>query len=253
MEDESVIKRQMEDSRTALGEKLETLEQHVAHTVQGAAEAVNGTVEAIKDTVTTVKDSVEGTVTAVKGTVEDSVATVRDWLDIRAHVERCPWTMTGSAVVAGFLLGRFLSKARTTLSPAPDDRRSAEGPRNGNGYRMHGPPPSRPKRRHEHSEPSLLTEFGPELTDLKRLALGALFGTAREMIVKAVPAEVGQTLGTIVDNVTTKLGGQPLANVDWVGGTPSTGDTHEHGDEAEMGRPMGAAHRQSKKTLGDFD
>jgi hypothetical protein len=263
MEDEALIKRQMEESRTALGDKLETLEHQVAHTVAGAAEAVTGTVdavtdtvEAIKDTVVTVKDSVEGTMCAVKGTVEESVATVKDWLDIRGHFERCPWTMTGGAVGAGFLLGRFLSKPSASASTSSEDgHRHAEVPRNGNGFRHHAAPSAKSKRRHEHPTPSLLAGFEPELGQLKRLALGTLFGTLREMIVRAVPPEVGEKLASIVDNVTTKVGGQPMASVDWVGNDipTSTGESHDHCDEAEMGGPLGSTHRQGEKTLGKFD
>ena len=71
MENEDLIRKKMEETRTSLTEKLETLEEQVAGTVQGATAAVSDTVE-------TVKDSVEETVSTVKDTVQETVGTVKD-------------------------------------------------------------------------------------------------------------------------------------------------------------------------------
>lgn len=254
MEDETLIKRQMEDSRNALGEKLETLEKQVAQTVQGAATAVTETVETIKDTVSTVKETVEDTVTAVKGSVEESVATVKDWMDIRAHVDQSPWMMTGGAVLAGFVLGQVFGKTGVARGTAAEPAHPASG-KNGNGHRSLAGTASRPRRSAAPAMRALLSEFAPELQQLKSLALGVLLGTAREMIVKAVPEDVGAKIGEIVDTFTTKIGGQPIAAATAAEGDCRTteGDYHDQCDPAKMGRPVGSTHGQGEKTLGQFD
>src|SRR5262245_1321712 len=99
-----VIKMQMEETRSALAEKLETLEQHVVGTVQEASAAVTGTVTdvraAVQDTIGTVKDSVEETVTSVKNT-----------FDLSRQVEQHPWIMLGGSVAAGYIVGRLLNRS----------------------------------------------------------------------------------------------------------------------------------------------
>jgi len=118
MENEDVIREQMEDTRTSLTEKLETLEQQVASTVHGATSDIAETVEAVKetvekvkdtvqDTVTTVKESVADTIDSVKETVHEGLTAVKGMLDIPALVDSHPWLMVGGAVGCGFVLGTF--------------------------------------------------------------------------------------------------------------------------------------------------
>jgi len=219
MADETMIREQMADTRTALTEKLETLEQKVTDTVKEATAAVSDTVSSIKesvtDTVSTVKDSVQNTVTAVKDSVQGGVDTVKDWLDIPAHVDQRPWLMMGGSVLLGYCVGRVLSKTAGSSFPAkPADAARSEA---GNGSRLHHATNggTRGKRRHEPtSGASWLSDLGPEIEKLKGLAVGTLLGTVREMIVKAVPEHMGQQLKEVVDNVTTKLGGHPIPSSD---------------------------------------
>jgi ElaB/YqjD/DUF883 family membrane-anchored ribosome-binding protein len=262
MADEKMIREQMEDTRTALTEKLETLEQKVTDTVQEATAAVSDTVTSIKesvtDTVSTVKDSVQDTVTAVKDSVQGGVDTVKDWFDIPAHVDQHPWLAMGGSVLLGYCVGHVLNKKIGASSPTePTDAGRSE---HGNGSRMHHSTNggARGKRRHEASTASSwLSGLGPEIAKLKGLAVGTLLGTLREMIVKSVPEHVGQQLKEVVDNVTTKLGGQPIPSSDLADVaskfTFSQGESHDSRDDAKMGGPVGSAYRQGEKNLGQFD
>jgi ElaB/YqjD/DUF883 family membrane-anchored ribosome-binding protein len=204
MEDEQVIRKQMGDTRTALTEKLETLENKVVETVKGASEAVGDTVETVKDsvqeTVTTVTGSVQEAVGAVKESVQNGVDTVKDWLDVGAQVDRHPWCAMAAAVCAGYCLEILLEP-----QPAHDES-------NGNGFASkshngHG----RSTRRHAPKSSSLLHELRPEINQLKGLALGTALGVARDMIVKALPRDLASHLGEVIDNATRKLGGEPIA------------------------------------------
>jgi ElaB/YqjD/DUF883 family membrane-anchored ribosome-binding protein len=275
MANEEVIRHQMEDTRTALTEKLETLENQVVETVQGAVQTVQGATAAVsetvatikdtvQDTVCTVKDTVEGTVAAVKGTVQDSVETMKDWMDVRVHVDRHPWLMVGGAAAIGFCVGAMLGKRPSAALPVEAVRVEPprpEVPRATTGQRLHHHPNggSREKRRQEPSSTmastmaSWLSEFTPEINKLKSLALGTLLGTAREMILQAVPQHMGQQLKDIVDNVTTKIGGEPIPSSDWANAPSSQGESHEERDETKMGGAVGSTHRQGQKTVGQFD
>jgi len=215
MENEDLIREQMEETRTSLSEKLETLESQVASTVQGATANVANTVEAVKETVEAVKDSVEETVTSVKDTVEETITAVKDqfeeglgaikeMFDIPGMVRSYPWAMFGGSVAVGFLLGNLLAK------PAP--RRA--------GFVSPARPPFPPDhvsgedRFAAQSAPSmlssLLTKFEPELNKLKGLALGKALAALKETVRQNVPENMADQLSEIIDNVTRKLGGNVL-------------------------------------------
>jgi len=234
MEDEKVIREQMEDTRTSLTEKLETLEHKVADTVQEATSAVSDTVASVKDsiqdTVASVTGSVQETVTTVKDTLHDGVESVKSMFDVPHLVEQHPWTAVAGAVAVGFCLERTFGKSSAPMTEkmaeasvpvaaptqtgsagafpgaAASQSRQNRGHHSSNGG-SHGHS-SREKSSGKKS--SLLAHLAPELDQLKGLALGALFGMARELLVKAVSPEMGERLKEIMDNVTTKVGGKPM-------------------------------------------
>lgn len=231
MEDEQVIREKMEETRTSLSEKLETLENKVVDTVKEATEAVSDTVETVKETVQetvgTVQGSVESAVGTVKGAVTDGVETVKDWLDVSAHVENHPWCAMAAAVAAGYCLETLL-EPRSPEAPQREAYTSPARPHNGRSH-----------RRAASKASAMLSELRPEINQLKGLALGAVLGVVREMIVRAVPPDMGQHLKEVIDNATKKLGGEPLAD-DSLRAQPagqSCGD--EHSQHSRMRGPMG--------------
>jgi len=253
MENEELIRHDMEETRTALSDKLEVLENQVMGTVQEARSAVSQTVETLKDTVSSVKDSVTDTVSAVKESVQDGVATVKHWFDLRAQFDNHPWLMTGGSVLTGYLVGTLcdrLSEGEAAAAPAAEPTRS-ESHRLGNGHRTAA---MRSKRHQEPETPSWLAGFAPELNKLKGLALGALFGTAREMVMKSVPHELGHKLSGIMDDITCKLGGETLPSSDFENFYQSKeGDHHESRHEAKVGGQMGATYGEGQEPMGRFN
>jgi len=204
MEYEERIQQEMQETRVALAEKLILLEGKVAGTVDQVTTAVTDTVEAIKDSVQETK----ATVSVVNETVQDSVKSMQDCLDVNAQVQAHPWWVVAGSVAAGFCLGTLL-KNREQPSHAPHAIASNGGaPRPWNGehsdrhHNGNGTATITPKQ-----EPSM---FAAEVDKLKGLALGALFGTAREMIAASLPEPVNQQVKEIIDNVTKKAGGEPI-------------------------------------------
>jgi len=219
MEDEDVIRDQMENTRTALSEKLEKLESRVSATVQGASQEVAQTVEnvteSVQETVETVKDSVQDTVDSVKDTVAETLSTIKHGVDavkqifdIPAHVERHPWVAVGGSVAIGYVIGERLTR-RSERRPARSSenfpqRESTIAPAYSNG-RTNGVsnvPVEKPD-----TKPNWLKYFEPELAKLKGLALGVLMGTVREMVTQASGEKLGQSLAQIIDSATEKMGG----------------------------------------------
>jgi hypothetical protein len=201
MENEAeLIRQQMTETRTALTEKLETLEEEVAAKVRGTTESVAETVE-------TVKEAVQETVHTVKGTVENTVETVKETFDVRRQVERRPWMMFGGAVLLGFVGGRVLARSRTPLTGG-----------NGFPYSSYSPPPREPEvasyQAPTPAEPGLggrvFESLKPALTKLGGLAIGATAGLVGEMVRDSAPEPLRPKLNEVIDDITVALGGTPI-------------------------------------------
>jgi ElaB/YqjD/DUF883 family membrane-anchored ribosome-binding protein len=254
--DEKVlIEQQMQETRHALAEKLETLENQVIGTV---AEANSAVVE----TVDSVKEAVHETVETVKGSVQDTVDSVRDALNVSRQMDRHPWLFLGGAAALGYLGGclmhRAEARARTTterrgVGQAFADTGATMRPPGGNGvgdYRLHerveeSPAPAPRPRPEEDSGwlGSLTREFASEIGQLKGLAIGVGLGLVRDMIVQSSPPPLAPKLGELIDRVTAKLGGeriQGLADLFRRDEQPKGGEAYARRDTAEMARPLGA-------------
>jgi len=224
-----VINRQMEDTRSALQDKLETLEQQVKDTVQGATDAVNDTVE-------TVKDAVQETVGTVKDTVQDTVQSVKSSLDIAQHVRDHPWPMFVGAATVGFLASRWLgARGRATSRvelPLPVPHSGLAGP-------VLQAPLQAPK------ENWLTTHYREELGKLKGLALGVVGGLVREMLTSSAAPALSDQIKDVVDSLTVKMGGRLIEGPILPASTFHKPDQHEEGDElprpAKMDWPMEAS------------
>jgi ElaB/YqjD/DUF883 family membrane-anchored ribosome-binding protein len=219
MENEDLIRLQMEDTRTALTEKLETLEDKLMNTVQETKSAVDETVASVKETVVgTVQETrsaVKETMASVKDTMQEGVEGVKDMMDVSAHVDRHPWLSMGGAVLCGYLLGSLLpggqEPRRERRLAAPDVPRTQYG--NGDGRHKYQPPPQTVAEAPPSS--NWLSTFDPELQKLKGLALGATLGMVRDMITEAVPPQMADQVRGLVDDVTRKVGGEPLPQTDF--------------------------------------
>lgn len=210
MSDEpEVIRQQMCETRTALAEKLETLEQHVVGTVNDAQTAVTETVD-------NVKEAVHETVGAIKESVQESVDTVRQAFDLQRQVDSHPWLCVGSSVAFGYLCGRLMGQGPVYVSsPTPYKLAMAQG----NGSRDHAsmretaPEPSR-KSEFRTEKPSWLhaiaDQFSSEIDKVKSLAIGVGVGVVRDMITQSAPPQIRQELCDVMNRVTSKLGGAPI-------------------------------------------
>ena len=229
------LRLQIEQSRVALTEKLEMLEEKVADTVQSATasvveatasvvETVHNATASVSETVDSVNAAVQGTVENVRHTVSDTVESVRGTFDLHQQVRKHPWEMLAGAVALGYLGGRWL--APTAAPRLPVVRRS--------GSRLPiGRPPVAEAAGDIESEPgsgrseemfmdgpansgavtplpwiSFLTDtFGPEITKLKGLAIGTSLGMVRDLITDSAPPALRDQIVEVVNGFTEKLGG----------------------------------------------
>lgn len=184
---------------------------------------VHSTTSAVQETVASVKDAVQGTVESVKGTVQETVETVKENLSLRTQVDRHPWMMLGGAVALGYLGGCLLERPRAGRSWAPYSRYSSASHGNGRApaaapastaFSAPAPAAETPAAPSGARSEGILSHFGhmlePELRRLKGLAIGTLLGAARDALERSVPEPLGPQLAGVVNDITTKLGGEPL-------------------------------------------
>jgi len=204
MENETeVIKHQMEETRTALTEKLEAVEELVASTVKE-------TTQAVSETVSTVTGTVENTVNTVAESVEDVTESVKKAFDFSGYVDEHPWLVVGGGVALGYVLGSLL----------PSPRSSRGSYFNGSsGYQAAAATPATAGARSYTSSQEASTGGGissflqglqPVVDKLKGLALGTAASVIGEMVVKNLPDNLKSEVTSLIDDTTRRMGGSVL-------------------------------------------
>jgi ElaB/YqjD/DUF883 family membrane-anchored ribosome-binding protein len=213
LDEPEVIRQHMEETRSSLAEKLETLEEQVV-------DKVTETTTAVADTVESVKEAVEETVESVKGTVQESVQAVKNTFDLPRQMNSHPWLFVGASVGVGFLGARLLDRAGAYHRRGASVSDSGSSPESWNGpsayptsqaperYAAAAPRPPEPEK------PGWLTtvasQFEPEIARLKSLAIGAAIGLARDAIVPSLPEELRPKVTELANDFTAKLGGEVI-------------------------------------------
>ncbi len=110
------LRKQMQETRSQLFEKLESLEQQFSDAVQSTGTAVNSTMQA----------------------VEHATLSLSNALDVRRQIDRHPWLVLGSAIVVGYVVVDLLNGSNNSnlqeaekRSPVPVPAASDASQKNG--------------------------------------------------------------------------------------------------------------------------
>ncbi len=195
-QDTDEMRQDIDCTRSAMADKLETLEDRLMGTVQSARETVEDSIQMAKDTVATVKRNI----------------------DIKFQVKQHPWAMMGGCFVAGLALGGLFPATRRRFRHAPN--RLA-----GNGTPLAGSPhlfadqhragslDTATQRPRADSMPAnrtgLFDQFHEEIDQIKGMAIGYVMALARDSIKDAVP-QLATRIEDVMNSVTTKLGSKPV-------------------------------------------
>ena len=201
MENETeLIRQQMVDTRTALSDKLEVLQEQVLGTVEG-------TTRTVTDTVETVQEAVQGTVSTVSEAVTDTVDSVKKTLDVTELTRNHPWLAVGGAVAVGYLGGRLLDSApalsSTVASLGGVLGATGASPTTGFGNGAAYGQPAASSQGGSHL-------VGDVLRQLRELALGAVAGVVTDMIRQNAPAPLREHLDGISRSITSAIGAEPI-------------------------------------------
>jgi hypothetical protein len=222
-EEPEVIQEQMEETRSALADKLGALGQKITGTVETVSDVVEETVSAVAETVENVGE-----------TAEEAVEAVKETFNIPKQFNRHPWLFVGGSVILGFVGGKMLfsSQQRTRELYQPSTTQKAEEmPRYMSQPAEYTPEASqggdrfkRPGRQDtgnghgkapRESESAgflggLVQKFMPDLNKLKELALGTVFATARDLITQNMPQNLKKEVVHVMDDMAVHAGGKPI-------------------------------------------
>jgi len=249
--EQEMIHRQMEQTRASMSEKIAALEDKVAGTVHNTAQtvedttkavsdAVTGTIDSVKETAEEVVENVKETAQAMVDKVEASFHSVAQAFDVTQHVRRHPWLAVGTAMTAGCMAAYFLTGGRSRR------REDSRVPRSLSD--LPSPQPSYAREQPREKEKGWV---GEQLEGLKKLAIGTLLGTLRDLTVRSLPEAVGKKLAEEVDRLTSRFGGEPIQGDvlprEEPEGEQSSGDSDEGGASRAESE---SASRQSTKEGG---
>jgi len=215
MDNESqVMSQQMEETRTSLQDKLETLEQQVKDTVQGTTDAVAGTVDAVKETVESVKD-----------TVQETVQSIKDTLNLSHMVNEHPWPMLAGAVGVGFVSARFLGSLAPAKGASDEPATPVPAPQptsHRNGFSTSSSAAQAPAPHQPNWWSFIADHYSEELDKLKGLAIATVGNVVREMLTQNAAPAIAARTREMIDGLVTKLGAKPIEEPIF-----NTGATHK--------------------------
>jgi ElaB/YqjD/DUF883 family membrane-anchored ribosome-binding protein len=267
-----VIQRELDETRHSLAEKLGAIGEKVSGTVENVTETVESVTETVEQTV----EAVTGTVQAVGETAQETVEAVKQAFNFSEQYENHPWLFFAGSVALGFVGGKLVENVGSRRERAPEPHFHSSH-RNGNGHAetyatraaerfFEEPIPTASSAdqgngKAKESGPTtswlgrLAEHFGGELNKLKGLALGTMFGVARDMITQALPQKLKSELGNVFDSMTETAGGKPihgpiLEEEHQEGPELMKGEDREKSDPTEMDRPVGTAPGKGKAGMG---
>jgi len=207
-----VIREQIEETRSSLTEKLETLEAEVKGTVLTAKETVESAKEAVESTLTTAKETVQETIDSVKETVASATETVKRTFDVPYQVDRHPWAMMGLSLVSGLAFGALFGGRSTNggrvasrmseASVVPPER-TESAPLAAWSRPTHEQPPAQPGFMDK-----LSSQLGNELEKVKDLAITTLVGVVGDVAKRSLPV-LAHTVEDMLSNTAAQFGAPP--------------------------------------------
>jgi len=197
-----VIRQQIEETRSSLTDKLETLEAEVKGTVQSARETVESAKEAVEETLSTAKETVQDTISSVKETVHSAKETVKRTFDIPYQVDRHPWGMMGLSLVAGAVAGVLVGR-RTGPQHRLERRRAEAAPAAAWSRLTHEETPARPGFMDQ-----LTGRLAGEVEKAKELAITTAVGIVDNVVRRSIP-QLGSAVEDMLNNAASSFGAPP--------------------------------------------
>jgi ElaB/YqjD/DUF883 family membrane-anchored ribosome-binding protein len=128
---EDDLRQDIEDTRAAMTEKIELIEERVQETIAGAKSTVESAMQGFKqvqETVEQAKSTADSIIESVKGTVDETIEHAKSTSELIAQVHQNPWIMFGSALLVGYILGSLGRNKAFDSTRTPDRPAQHSGP-----------------------------------------------------------------------------------------------------------------------------
>ena len=191
----TLIQERMEETKSQLSDKLESLDQHlhVSDTMQSTRSAVAATAEAVQ---------------ATAETVTGAMQSVTDALDVRRQIEEHPWMVLGGAAAVGYLAHQLLNGTEWESSQASKVASKLGLSRGTNGH----------SRERQDSAVNVTAAATPTYNEtqmmsspfmqLKTLAFNTILEMARDAAARVVPL-VSDYVSASLDRTRSHLADAP--------------------------------------------
>jgi len=126
---ESHIRQDIEETHTAMAEKIEMIEDRVQETMEGAKSTIDNVmnnVKRVQGTVEEAKSTIDNILDTLKQTMDETVERVKYTADLIEQVNQNPWIMFGSAILMGYVLSS-VNREETSGSRQVHERRRDNG------------------------------------------------------------------------------------------------------------------------------
>jgi ElaB/YqjD/DUF883 family membrane-anchored ribosome-binding protein len=173
------IQAEMQETRAALADKLETLHERVVGTVETA----------------------QATVEQIGETVQETMHAARRTLDLKYHTERRPWTMVGLSVLTGAVAGYLATRPSCAVRAAGPAEAFQYSTLTAHESSSCPVPESPPQMFHQSPD-----RFAEEWDRVRSVAVGVGMALAREWLKDAAPG-FADPIEQVMNSATVKLGG----------------------------------------------
>jgi hypothetical protein len=130
---EADIKRNIVETRDAMGDKIEMIENHIYKAMEGpkaAIDTVLWNIDRFKGTLEETKSAMDHSIVHINRAVDETLVRVKSTADLIGQVKQDPWIMFGSAILMGYVIGSlnrgdlFAMRPRTPI----EESRGLESP-----------------------------------------------------------------------------------------------------------------------------
>ena len=105
---EAYIKQNIVETRDAMSEKIERIENHIYKAMEGpksAIDTVMWNIDRFKDALEETKLAMDQSIVRINQAVDETLVRVNSTADLLGQVKQDPWIMVGSAILMGYVIG----------------------------------------------------------------------------------------------------------------------------------------------------
>jgi hypothetical protein len=104
---ENHIRKDIDETRAAMSEKIEMIEGRVHETMEGTKSTIDHVMDNVKHVQGTVEQTmsaVDNVIDTIKHSMDETMERAKYTADLIAQVNKNPWIMFGCAILAGYVL-----------------------------------------------------------------------------------------------------------------------------------------------------